>query len=430
MNKKYNSLSIVGTQWGDEGKGKITNFLAQQVDMVVRYQGGNNAGHSIFFNKKRFSLHLLPSGIFNPETKNVMANGMVIDPIALLKEIEMLKQNGIRNFQLYISDRAHLVMPYHIIIDEIQEKQKGERKIGTTKRGIGPAYVDKFSRIGIRFVDFMDDDLFKKLLLTNIELKNKYFELSGIKKLSFEKIYNQYVEVRSEISKMIVDTSKLVYENLEENKKILFEGAQGILLCIDHGTYPFVTSSSPTSSSIPLNVGIPNYMINKTLGIVKAYSTRVGTGAFPTEIFDDVSNHIRKVGNEYGVTTGRPRRIGWFDANLIRHSKRVSGLTDLSITLLDVLTGLKKIKICKSYLLNGKEIFDVLASEKEMNDVKPQYIELDGWKDDISEIKKYDDLPKETKIYLKTIEKLTDVKISQISVGPKKEQTIEINKFF
>lgn len=428
--KKYRSVSVVGTQWGDEGKGKITNYLSQEADMVVRYQGGNNAGHSIVIDGIRYALHLIPSGIFDPKIKNVMANGMVIDPVALLEELKLLEKQGIQKYQLFISDRAHVLMPYHIKLDGMYEDMKGVRKIGTTKRGIGPAYTDKAAREGIRFSDFLDDDLFRILLKNNVNIKNKIFRAFGEKEVSFKEIYNQFVKIREQISHMIVDTSIMVYEALENNQKVLFEGAQGVLLCLDHGTYPFVTSSSPTSSSIPVNVGLPLNAVSKSLGVVKAYSTRVGTGGFPTEFEDNVSKKIREVGREYGVTTGRPRRIGWFDSNLVKHSARVSGLTDITVTLLDVLTGIKKIKICTSYLMNDKKIEFVPAGEKDFNNVKPIYIELDGWDEDITQVKSFDELPKNAQIYLQKIEETIGVKVSQFSVGPDRKQTININKIF
>ncbi len=278
--------------------------------MVVRHQGGNNAGHSIVIEGVRYALHLIPSGIFDPTVKNVMANGMVINPVALLEELALLEEQGVKDYQLFISDRAHVVMPYHVILDGIYEDLKGARKIGTTRKGIGPAYTDKASREGIRFADLLDDELFRGLLQDNITIKNKLLTALGHEELNFDEIYNQYADVREKIKHMVTDTSIMVYEALENGDKVLFEGAQGVLLCIDHGTYPFVTSSSPTSSSIPVNVGLPLNAVSKSLGIVKAYSTRVGTGGFPTEFEDDTSRQIREVGREYGVTTGRPRRIG------------------------------------------------------------------------------------------------------------------------
>lgn len=429
-NKKYNSVSVVGTQWGDEGKGKITNYLSLEADMVVRHQGGNNAGHSIVIDGERYALHLIPSGIFDPKVKNVMANGMVINPIALIEELSLLEQQGIKDYQLFISDRAHVVMPYHIILDGIYEDIKGARKIGTTKKGIGPAYTDKASREGIRFVDLLDDELFRGLLKDNINIKNKLLVALGHEELSFDEIYNQYADVREKIKHFVVDTSAMVYEALENGDKVLFEGAQGVLLCLDHGTYPFVTSSSPTSSSIPVNVGLPMNAVSKSLGIVKAYSTRVGTGGFPTEFDNEISHQIREVGREYGVTTGRPRRIGWFDANLVRHAARVSGLTDISITLLDVLSGIETLKMATSYIVNGVETKNVPAGEREFNNAQPVYIELPGWTEDITGVRSFDELPVNAQNYLKAIEEHTGVQVSQFSIGPDREQTVDIRKMF
>ncbi len=430
INKRYNSVSVVGTQWGDEGKGKITNYLSVESDMVVRHQGGNNAGHSIVIDGERYALHLIPSGIFDPTIKNVMANGMVINPIALLEELALLEEQGIKDYQLFISDRAHVVMPYHIILDGIYEDMKGTRKIGTTKKGIGPAYTDKAAREGIRFTDLLDDDLFKGLLRDNLTIKNKLLVALGHEPLSFDVIYEQYAEVREKIKHMITDTSTMVYEALENGDKVLFEGAQGVLLCLDHGTYPFVTSSSPTASSIPVNVGLPMNAVTKSLGIVKAYSTRVGTGGFPTEFEDEISHQIREVGREYGVTTGRPRRIGWFDANLVRHAARVSGLTDISITLLDVLTGIETLKIATHYIVNGVETKSVPAGEKDFNNAQPVYIELPGWEEDITSVRSFDELPVNAQNYLKAIEEHTGVQVSQFSIGPDRVQTVDIRKMF
>ncbi len=428
--KKYNSIAVLGTQWGDEGKGKITNYLSERADYVVRYQGGNNAGHSIVIEGKRYALHLLPSGILNPKVKNVITNGVVIDLEGMLNELELLKKQGINKFQLFISDRAHVVFPYHKILDGIFEEMKGDRKIGTTKKGIGPAYTDKSAREGIRVIDLFDEELFEKLLRTNIKIKNELLKSLGQKEIDFDETYEYMNKLKVQIKEYVVDTSVLIYEALEKGERVLFEGAQGVLLCLDHGTYPFVTSSSPTSSSIPVNVGIPAWSVTTSLGIVKAYSTRVGTGGFPTEITDEIAHQIREVGNEYGTTTGRPRRIGWFDAVLVRHSARVSGLTDIALTLLDVLTGIDKLKIAINYEINGKETKYVPAGEKDFNNAKPIYVELDGWKEDITKVTSFDELPENAKKYLQAIEKYSGVRVSQFSVGPDRKQTIEINDIF
>ncbi len=419
---------VVGTQWGDEGKGKITDYLAQESDVVVRYQGGNNAGHTINFLGKKYALHLLPSGIFNPSTKSVMANGMVIDPKALLEEMDTLRKQGIEEFNLYISDRAHVILPIHIAFDGINEELKGTKKIGTTKKGIGPTYSDKANRVGIRMCDLLDDLTFREALQDIIAVKNPLLELLGHKTYSFDKIYNEYKEYVEKLKPFICDTSVLLNEEIEKGSKILCEGAQGVMLCMDHGTYPFVTSSSPTASSVPLNTGIAPWYVNKAIGVTKAYSTRVGEGAFPTEMFDEIGNYIRETGHEYGVTTGRPRRIGWFDSVVLRHAKRVSGLTGLAVTLLDVLTNVEKIKICVAYTLNGKEITNVPANIREFEKCEPVYIEVDGWTEDITGVTSFEELPVNAQNYLRKIEELVGVKVSIFSVGPDRTQTVYLEE--
>ncbi len=415
---------VVGTQWGDEGKGKITDFLATSADMVVRYQGGNNAGHTIEFDGGKYALHLIPSGIFNTQIKNVMANGMVINPKALVEEINILKKSGFTCENLFISDRAHVVFPYHMELDELFENLKGKNKVGTTKKGIGPAYSDKASRIGIRIGEMMDSSLFKMKLESNIDYANNIFAAFGYARRDFSKIYEEYLKFAEVIKPFVCDTSLLINDSYDKNKQILFEGAQGVLLCLDHGTYPFVTSSSPTAASVPLNAGIAPQKIDKVIGVTKAYSTRVGEGAFPTEINCDIARTIREVGREYGTTTGRPRRIGYLDAVILKHSKRVSGLTDLSITLLDVLTNIEELKICTSYGLNGKEIDYIPANVKDFDKCTPNYITLPGWTEDITKARKYNDLPENAKKYLQTIEEVVGVKVSIVSVGPDRTQTI------
>ncbi|BDV03465.1 MAG: adenylosuccinate synthetase [Candidatus Hepatoplasma scabrum] len=426
-----NSLAIIGTQWGDEGKGKITNFLARKADFVVRYQGGNNAGHSIIVNNKKFSLHLLPSGIFYKNVTNVLANGVVVDLFGLIDELEKLKQNNFNDFKLIISDRAHVVFPYHKEIDGLLEKAKAKDSIGTTKQGIGPAYTDKASRIGIRIIDLFDDKYLKQRLQENIILKNALLKTLKIDyEINFTSLYAKIIEARAKIKDYVKDTAKIVYDAINLNKRVLFEGAQGVLLCLDHGTYPFVTSSSPTASSIPLNVGIPCNYINEVLGIVKAYTTRVGNGVFLTEINDQIASKIRIKGNEFGTTTGRARRIGWFDATLIRYAKRINGITKISITLLDVLSGLDQVKIAINYRLDGKIIDSIPLLAKNLARVEIEYLTLKGWKEDISNVKSFDQLPLNAKQYLKTIEKYSEIKIAQFSVGPKAEQTIEVLKIW
>lgn len=420
-----NSLVIVGTGWGDEGKGKITDYLSKKFDICVRFQGGNNAGHTIKFNNNKYALNLIPSGIFNQNIQNIMSNGMVIDLKALVNEIDILKSKGFDCENLHISDRAHVLFPYHIQLDEIFENIKGNDKVGTTKKGIGPCYTDKAMRIGIRIGDLLNKDSFYKKLSQNVEYVNKLLSIFNSTTFDVNELYNEYTSYANIIKPHIKDTSLFLMNALNENKKILFEGAQGIMLCLDHGTYPYVTSSSPSAASVALNCGIPPQSIQKVLGITKSYATRVGEGVFPTELFSDISNTIRETAHEYGTTTGRARRIGWLDTVVLKHGKRISGITDLAITLLDVLTGFEKLKICTSYILDGKEIDYIPSTIEEFNKCKPVYIELNGWYEDISNVKSFDNLPKNAKNYIHKIEEITGINVSIISVGPDREQTIE-----
>ena len=420
-----NSLVIVGTGWGDEGKGKITDYLSKKFDICVRFQGGNNAGHTIKFNNNKYALNLIPSGIFNQNIQNIMSNGMVIDLKALVNEIDILKSKGFDCENLHISDRAHVLFPYHIQLDEIFENIKGNDKVGTTKKGIGPCYTDKSMRIGLRIGDLLNKDSFYKKLSQNVEYVNKLLSIFNSKTFDVNELYNEYTSYANIIKPHIKDTSLFLMNALNENKKILFEGAQGIMLCLDHGTYPYVTSSSPSAASVALNCGIPPQSIQKVLGITKSYTTRVGEGVFPTELFSDISNTIRETAHEYGTTTGRARRIGWLDTVVLKHGKRISGITDLAITLLDVLTGFEKLKICTSYMLDGKEIDYIPSTIEEFNKCKPVYIELDGWYEDISNVKSFNNLPKNAKNYIHKIEEITGINVSIISVGPDRKQTIE-----
>lgn len=419
---------VVGTQWGDEGKGKITDYLAQDSDVVVRYQGGNNAGHTINIGGVKYALHLLPSGIFGKDTKNVLANGMVINPKALLEEMDVLKKQGINKFNLYISDRAHVILPIQMAFDGLNEEFLGNKKIGTTKKGIGPTYSDKASRIGLRMCDFIDEEAFKEVLTDMLAMKNPILELLGYEPFAFDALFNEYKEYAKKLKPYVCDTSVLLNEEIEKGSRILCEGAQGVMLCMDHGTYPYVTSSSPTAASVPVNTGIAPWLVNKAIGVTKSYSTRVGEGAFPTELNNEIGDHIREVGHEYGVTTGRPRRVGWFDAVILRHTKRVSGLTGLAVTLLDVLTGIEKIKICVAYKLDGKEITNVPASIRDFKRCEPVFIELDGWNEDITKVKSFDELPLNAQNYLRKIEEVVGVKISIFSVGPDRNQTVYLEE--
>ncbi|MCK5388576.1 MAG: adenylosuccinate synthase [Candidatus Izimaplasma sp.] len=425
------SVVVVGTQWGDEGKGKITDFLAEKADVVVRFQGGNNAGHTIVFDNKKFALHLIPSGIFRKDAINILGNGMVINPKALIEELDMLKKGGINEFNLAISDRAHVVLPYHSTLDQLFEDLKeGDKKVGTTNKGIGPAYTDKAARIGIRVCDFVDLEVFKDKLTDNLNYYNKIFKLFGKQSIDIDKVYSEYKDYSLRIREYVTDTSILLNDQFDNNKNVLFEGAQGSLLCLDHGTYPYVTSSSPTASSVPLNTGISPKLIDEILGVTKAYSTRVGSGYFATEVENGVTKRIREVGNEFGTTTGRPRRIGWIDTVVLRHSKRISGLTALSVMLLDVLTGIETLKICTSYELDGNIIDYIPASIKEVNRCKPVYIELPGWKEDITKTANFSDLPLNAQGYLNKITELTGLDLAIFSVGPDRTQTIVLKELY
>lgn len=426
-----NSVVVVGTQWGDEGKGKITDFLAKEADAVVRFQGGNNAGHTIVFDNKKYALHLIPSGIFRKDTVNVLANGMVINPKALIEELEMLKNGGITDFNLAVSDRAHIVLPYHIQLDGLFEDLKEDnKKVGTTNKGIGPTYNDKTSRIGIRVCDFIDLDVFKDKLQDNLKYYNKLFKLFNKPLIDASEVYNEFKEYSNQIKQYVKDTGLLLNSMLEDGKKVLFEGAQGALLCLDHGTYPFVTSSSPTAASVPLNTGISPKYINEILGVTKAYSTRVGSGHFVTQFEDDISKVIRDVGHEYGTTTGRPRRIGWIDTVVLRHTRRISGITGLSVMLLDVLTGIETLKICVAYKLDGEIIDYIPANMNDFERCESIYIELEGWTEDITKTTSFRDLPVNAQQYLNKICELSNIDLAMFSVGPDRKQTVVLKDVF
>jgi adenylosuccinate synthase len=422
---------VVGSQWGDEGKGKITDFLSKQAHIVARYQGGNNAGHTIKFDGETYKLHLIPSGIFYPDKICVIGNGVVVNPKALLEEIQYLKDRNVSVENLRISNRAHVILPYHIKLDQLQEESKGSNKIGTTKKGIGPAYTDKAQRIGIRMADLIDKDVFYAKLKQNVEEKNLLFEkLYHSTPMNLEEIFEEYYAYGQELKSFVADTSVILDEAAERGEHILFEGAQGVMLDIDQGTYPYVTSSNPTAGGVAVGVGIGPSKINKVVGVSKAYTTRVGDGPFPTELFDEIGDQIREVGREYGTTTGRPRRVGWFDAVVLNHARRVSGITDLSLNSIDVLTGLETVKICVAYEYEGKRIEEYPANLNILANCKPIYEELPGWTEDISQAKSFDELPENTKAYIRKISELTKLPISIFSVGPDRTQTIILKNIY
>ena len=418
------SVVVVGTQWGDEGKGKITDFLSQDAEVIARYQGGDNAGHTIVIDGKKFKLHLIPSGIFFPEKISVIGNGVVVNPKSLVKELEYLHAEGVSTDSLRVSDRAHVILPYHIKLDQLQEAAKGDNKIGTTNKGIGPAYMDKAARVGIRIADLLDKEVFAERLKTNLAEKNRLFtKMYGSEGLSFDDIFEEYYAYGQQIKQYVTDTSVILNDALDAGKRVLFEGAQGVMLDIDQGTYPFVTSSNPVAGGVTIGSGVGPSKINKVVGVCKAYTSRVGDGPFPTELSDEVGERIREVGHEYGTTTGRPRRVGWFDSVVMRHSRRVSGITNLSLNCIDVLSGLDTVKICVAYDLDGKRIDYYPASLEQLKRCKPIYEELPGWEEDITGCRSLDELPENARNYVRRVGELVSVCISTFSVGPDREQT-------
>lgn len=423
-------LVVVGVQWGDEGKGKMTDYLAQSSDVVVRFQGGNNAGHTIIFNGEKYALQSIPSGIFNPKIKNVMANGMVINPKAAAGELSRLAEMNITDYQLYISDRASVIMPYHLTLDGAYEALKEGKQIGTTKKGIGPAYADKYNRIGIRMGDLLSKEYFAERLRDALAIKNMELKMLGLPTFEFEPLYEEYLGYGELFRPHICDTSRLLYDEVQKDSKILFEGAQGVMLCIDHGTYPYVTSSSPSAISVPQGTGLPPRLIDRSLGICKAYNTRVGAGAFPTELSGELADYIRERGREFGTVTGRPRRVGYLDTVALRHACRISGINSLAVMLFDVLSGVKELKICRAYRLNGKEIDYIPSVLSDYEKCEPVYIDMPTWSEEITSCRSYDELPANAKAYLKKIEELTLTPISHVSVGPDRLQTIEIDPDF
>lgn len=397
---------VLGAQWGDEGKGKMTDYLAKEADVVVRFQGGNNAGHTVEVDDKQYKLHLIPSGILYKNKLNVIGNGVVLDPKALFEEINYLKENGVNVTadNLIISDRAHLIMPYHKVLDGIKEKSRGKNDIGTTGKGIGPCYTDKMERSGIRVCDLMHKEVFYNNLKNNLEIKNEIIsKVYGGEKLNFDSIYNEYTVYAEKLAPFVRDISVEVYDCVKSNKNVLFEGAQGTLLDIDYGTYPFVTSSSTIAGGVCIGSGIGPTMINGAVGIAKAYTTRVGKGPFPTELNDETGNWIREQGHEYGVTTGRARRCGWIDLVILKTSSRISGLTSFAVTKIDTLGGLDKIKACVGYKLDGKVIDYVPASLEDLAKCEPVYEEFDGWDENIKDARDYNSFPENAKKYIRKI---------------------------
>lgn len=416
---------VIGAQWGDEGKGKITDILAGDADVVVRSSGGNNAGHTVEADGVQYKLHLMPSGIINKGTLCLIGNGVVVDPKVLIGEIDMLTEKGIDVSGLRIDLRAHVIMPYHRELDSLAEEAKGADKIGTTKSGIGPCYMDKAERIGIRICDLMNTELFRKKARANIEHKNKIITLIyGGEALDADKIIDEYLGYADRLRKYTADTSVLLYNAIKENKNVLFEGAQGTLLDLDLGTYPFVTSSHPISGGVCIGAGIGPTLIDECIGIAKAYTTRVGKGPFPTELFDESGDLIRNKGNEFGTTTGRPRRTGWFDAVIVKFAVRTSSLTSIAINKIDTLSDIGTLKICVGYNKNGEFTDEFPPSLEELELCEPVYEEMPGWEGDISSCKSYDELPENAKKYIERIEQLIGCKVSMVGVGPERTQNL------
>ena len=417
---------IVGSQWGDEGKGKIVDLLSEKAEICARYQGGANAGHSIVLKDKKFILHLIPSGILRPNIFCVIGNGVVIDPLTLLEEIKFLEQNNIEvTRRLLISPLAHVIFPYHKDLDQQQERSKSAKKIGTTGRGIGPAYVDKFNRVGIRLIDLLKEDILRKKIKYNLEQKNQIIrDHDKTFEQKVESLVKEYLNYGKEMKHYLADVSLFLNKVIDEGRNVLIEGAQGTLLDIDFGTYPYVTSSNPISGGACTGLGIGPTKINHVIGILKAYTTRVGQGPFPTEFTGKFSDEMRRLGDEYGATTGRPRRCGWFDAVIANYAVRLNGLNYFALTKLDVLDTLSEIKICTGYRINGSKITDFPTDITLLENCEPEFITLPGWQQSIGHIKTYEDLPSEAKDYIKTIEEITSVPIAIISVGPERNQTI------
>ncbi|MET7332746.1 adenylosuccinate synthase [Nonomuraea sp. NPDC005650] len=418
---------LVGAQWGDEGKGKATDLLGGDVDYVVRYQGGNNAGHTVVIGDQKYALHLLPTGILSPEVVPVIGNGVVIDPGVLLSEIDGLASRGISAERLLISSNAHLIMPHHKALDKVTERYLGKAKIGTTGRGIGPAYGDKIARMGVRVQDLLDPGILAKKIEVALAEKNqvltKVYNRRGIDPSA---VLDEYLAYAERLKPHIADTSLVLSKALDEGKFVLLEGGQGTLLDIDHGTYPFVTSSSPTSGGACAGAGIPPNRLTKIIGILKAYTTRVGSGPFPTELTDEVGEWLRQTGGEYGVTTGRNRRCGWFDAVIARYATRINGVTDYFLTKLDVLSGLERIPVCVAYEVDGVRHDEIPMTQTDFHHATPIYEELPGWQEDITSAKSFDDLPPNAQSYVRTLEEMSGAPISAIGVGPGRDQTVVV----
>jgi adenylosuccinate synthase len=425
------TVVVIGTQWGDEGKGKIVDYLAEQADVVARYQGGNNAGHTVVVDGQEHKLQLLPSGILYKDKVCVIGNGVVVDPKALITEIKNMQAKGFDTSALKISNRSHVIMPYHRLLDEVEEKSRGEFKIGTTKKGIGPCYMDKDARIGIRMVDLMDEEEFCIKLKRNLEAKNHLFKaIYGVEGFDYQIVKKEYLEYADFLRSYITDTSYVLSLAIKANKKVLFEGAQATMLDLDHGTYPYVTSSHPIAGGACIGAGVGPSRIDKVVGVVKAYSTRVGEGPFPTELHDEIGNLIRETGHEYGTVTGRPRRCGWLDACVVRYAGHLSGIDYMAVTRLDILDDLATLKICVGYKYKGELLGEFPASLKVLAAVEPIFEEMPGWKTSTRGVRKYEDLPINALNYLARLSEVADIPVGIVSVGPSREQTMILQPLF
>lgn len=424
------ALVLLGAQWGDEGKGKATDLLGGSVDYVVRYQGGNNAGHTVVVGDQKYALHLLPSGILSPGCTPVIGNGVVVDPAVLLSELSGLNARGIDTSKLLISGNAHLITPYHTTLDKVSERFLGKRKIGTTGRGIGPAYADKINRVGIRVQDIFDESILRQKVEAALDLKNQLLaKLYNRRAIAVEQVVEELLGYADQLRGFVADTTLILNDAIDDGQVVLFEGGQGTLLDVDHGTYPFVTSSNPTAGGACTGTGVGPTKINRVIGILKAYTTRVGAGPFPTELFDEDGDKLRTIGGERGVTTGRDRRCGWFDAVIARYATRVNGLTDFFLTKLDVLTGWERIPVCVAYEIDGKRVDELPYSQTDFHHAKPIYETLPGWSEDITQAKTFDQLPKNAQKYVSALEEMSGAPISAIGVGPGRDETIQINSF-
>ncbi|QOW10194.1 adenylosuccinate synthase [Kaistella flava (ex Peng et al. 2021)] len=423
---------VVGLQYGDEGKGKITDVLSAKSDYVVRFQGGDNAGHTVYAGEEKFVLHLLPSGVLQCKGKCIIANGVVVNPKAFLKEIGQIEEKGMRTDHVFISRRAHVIMPYHILLDTYREEEEGGTQIGTTKKGIGPCYEDKIARVGIRMVDLLNPEVLAEKIKKNLKTKNSLFEKYFEKpKLDFDEIYNEFLALGETLKDRIVDTEVELNQAIHDGKNILFEGAQAAMLDIDFGTYPYVTSSSPTTGGVCSGAGVPPTSLQNLIGVAKAYTTRVGNGPFPTELNDEIGEEMRRIGHEFGATTGRPRRCGWLDLVSLKHATMINGINNLVITKLDVLSGMPTLKIATKYKTEDGKIIDYFTSSTtKLYKYEPMYEELEGWDEDITHARTYDELPANAKKYIEFIENYLGINVYLVSVGPERSQNIIRKELF